>query len=258
MVRRGFRLPATLSCCLILRKSDFSFRTRRRPSASAFSLLHLLIAVVVLAAGALLAWPTIRHGMTKREMTRTMNNARALYLAAFQMATDGAAKGDAESAWPGDYPSADLAAYCAKLIEKGYLKPADLEEMLSGAGLKCTVHTTGDPKKPVVTLSGASVLKIYKVKSTDPSNTIFAASSNYVYGTPLNPTAEPFGDVGFVVVRKSGDSGVYKKGQATLAGFENDPARFRSEPGVGALPGAPEGSVAPGDGAMVLSGPQGR
>jgi type II secretory pathway pseudopilin PulG len=221
-------------------------------------LLYLLILIVVLAFGGVLAWPTIRYGMTKREMTRTMKNARALYLAAFQMASDGATKGDPDSAWPGDYPSADLADYCAKLIEKGYLKPADLEEMLSGAGMKCTVQITGDPKKPVVTLSGPSVLKIYRVKSTDPSNTIFAASSNYVYGTPLNPAAKPFGDVGFVVVRKSGDSGVYKKGQATQAGYENDPAKFRSEPGVGALPGAPAGSVVPGDGVMVLTGPQTR
>ena len=121
--------------------------------------------------------------------------------------------------------------------------------------MKCTVHTSGDPKKPAVTLSGASALKIYRVKSTDPSTAIFAASSNYVYGTPLNPATEPFGDVGFVVVRKSGDTGVYKKMQATLAGFENDPAKFRSEIGVGALPGSAEGSVVPGDGAMVLAGP---
>jgi hypothetical protein len=217
-----------------------------------------LTLVLVLAVAGVLAWPTIRYAMTKREMTRTMKNARAFYLAAFQMATDGTAKGDLDSAWPGDYPSADLATYCAKLIEKGYLKPADLEEMLSGAGMKCTVHTTGDAKKPVVTLSGASPLKIYKVKSTDPSNAIFVASSNYVYGTPLDPAAEPFGDAGFVVVRKSGDSGVYKKNQATPAGFENNPVKFRSEPGVGALPGASEGSVVPGDGAMVLAGPQAR
>jgi hypothetical protein len=213
---------------------------------------------VILAVGAVLAWPTIRYGTIKREMTRVENNARALYLAAFQMATDGAAKGDPDSGWPGDYPSIDLATYCAKLIGKGYLKPADLEEMLSGGGMRCNVHVTGDPKNPVVTLSGTSALKIYKVKSTDPSTTIFAASSNYVYGTSLNPATQPFGDVGFVVVRKSGDTGVYKNMQATMAGFENDPAKFRSEIGIGALAGSPEGSVIPGDGVMALDGPQGK
>ena len=38
-------------------------------------------------------------------MTGTMNNARQLYLAQFQMSNDGAATGDATSAWPGDLPT---------------------------------------------------------------------------------------------------------------------------------------------------------
>ena len=35
-------------------------------------------------------------------MTGTMNNARQLYLAQFQMANDGASSGDPSLAWPGD------------------------------------------------------------------------------------------------------------------------------------------------------------
>ena len=98
-----------------------------------------------------------------------------------------------------------------------------------------------------------SALKIYKVKGADPSNTIFAASSNYVYDTELNSHAVPFGDAGFVVVRKSGDAGVYKKKQATPAGYDNNAERFQAE--IGALPGAVKGGVAPGDAATVLAGP---
>ncbi|MEY2577663.1 MAG: hypothetical protein QOI49_487, partial [Verrucomicrobiota bacterium] len=104
------------------------------------------------------------------------------------------------------------------------------------------------------TLTGKSTLKIYKVKRTDPSNTIFAASSNYIYDTELNAKVEPFGDAGFIVVRKSGDAGVYKKGQATAAGYDNNAARFQAE--IGALPGATKGEVASGDGATVLAGPR--
>jgi hypothetical protein len=104
-----------------------------------------------------------------------------------------------------------------------------------------------------VTLTGKSALKIYKVKRTDSSNAIFAASSNYIYDTELNGNVEPFGDAGFVVVRKSGDAGVYKKGQATPAGYDNNAARFQNE--IGALPGATKGAVAPGDGATVLASP---
>ena len=123
--------------------------------------------------------------------------------------------------------------------------------MLSAPGAVCTVTASGSPA--TTTLTGKSALKIYKVKGADPSNTIFAASSNYIYDTELNSNVVPFGDAGFVVVRKSGDAGVYKKNQATSAGYDNNPERFQTE--IGALPGAIKGEVAPGDGATVLAGP---
>jgi hypothetical protein len=102
-------------------------------------------------------------------------------------------------------------------------------------------------------LSGRSVLKVYKATGADSSDTIFAASSNYVYGTPLDAKAVPFGDAGFVVVRKSGDAGVYRKGQATPAGFES-PEEFQTD--IGALPGAVKGTVTPGESGSVLTPPQ--
>jgi hypothetical protein len=207
---------------------------------------------VIIAVILVLAWPAFTSALTKRDLTRTMNNARELYLAAFRMATDGAAKSDATLAWPGDYPAGSLAEYCGHLVEKDYLKPADLRRMLNAPGATCTVSRTGLP----LNLSGKSALKLYKVKSADPSNTIFAASSNYVYDTALSPGTVPFGDAGFVVVRKSGDAGVYKKTQATPAGFENNPEKFQSDVGIGKLPGAAAGSVAPGDAATVLAGPE--
>jgi hypothetical protein len=200
-----------------------------------------------------LSWPAFKNALTKRDLTRTMNNGRELYLAAFRMATDGAARSDANLAWPGDYPGNTLAEYSSKLVEKDYLKPADLERILSAPGAACTVTTTGSPA--ITTLTGKSALKIYKVKRTDLSNTIFAASSNYIYDTELSGNAEPFGDAGFVVVRKSGDAGVYKKAQATAAGYDNNAVRFQTE--IGALPGASKGDVTAGDGAAVLAGPPG-
>ena len=36
-------------------------------------------------------------------MTGTMNNARQLYLAGYQMALDGGTNSDGNRAWPGDY-----------------------------------------------------------------------------------------------------------------------------------------------------------
>ena len=191
------------------------------------------------------------NALVKRDLTRTMNNGRQLYLAAFQMATDGAAKFDSNRAWPGGYPAISFAEYCGKLALNGYLKPADLQRLLSAPGATCTVTMSGPPATLVLT--GKSALKLYKVKASDPSNTIFAVSANYVYDTPLNPDSVPFGDAGFVVVRKNGDMGVYKKNQATIAGYDNDAEKFQAD--IGALPGAAKGKVEPGDGSTVLAGP---
>jgi Tfp pilus assembly protein PilE len=216
-----------------------------------FSRTELVVAILIVAVILVLAWPAFNNAIAKRDLTRTMNNGRESYLAAFRMATDGAAKTDASLAWPGDYPASSLAEYCGKLIEKGYVKAPELQRMLSAPGAACTITMNSSP--PAATLTGKSALKIYKVKSADPSNTIFAASSNYVYDTALDPNAVPFGDVGFVVVRKSGDAGVYKKDRATPGGYDSDPVRFQSE--LGALPGVTKGHVVPGDEAAFLGGP---
>jgi Tfp pilus assembly protein PilE len=220
--------------------------------SAGFTRIELVVVLAIVTVILVLAWPAFKNALTKRDLTRTMTNGRELYLTAFRMATDGAAKSDANLAWPGDYPVNSLAEYSSRLVEKDYLKPADLQRMLSAPSAACTVTATGSPATTILT--GKSALKIYKVKRSDPSNTIFAASSNYIYDTELNAKVEPFGDAGFVVVRKSGDAGVYKKEQATAAGYDNNAARFQTE--IGALPGATKGEVAPGDGATVLAGPR--
>jgi type II secretory pathway pseudopilin PulG len=220
--------------------------------AAAFSRVELVVILAIVAVILLLAWPAVSNALVKRDLTRTMNNGRELYLAAFRMATDGAAKFDSNRAWPGDYPATSLAEYCNKLVQNGYLKPADLQRLLSAPGAPCTAKMSGPPA--TLLLTGKSAFKLYKVKASDPSNTIFAVSSNYVYDMPLNPGSVPFGDAGFVVIRKSGDVGVYKKDQATTAGYDNSADRFQAD--IGALPGAAKGKAVPGDGSTVLSGLQ--
>jgi len=227
--------------------------SKSHSSSSAFTRIELVVALVIPAVILVLAWPAFTNALTKRDLTRTMNNGRELYLAAFRMATDGAAKSDANLAWPGDYPVNSLAEYCGKLVERDYVKPTDLQRMLSAPGAACSVTTNGSP--PATTLTGASAFKIYKVKTTDPPTTIFAASSNYIYATPLNPDAKPFGEGGFIVVHKSGDADLFGKNRATPAGFENSAKEFQSAIGIGKLPGAPDGAVNPGDGATALAGP---
>ena len=225
---------------------------RRKPLFCwrAFTITEVVVVVVVVAVILLLAWPALRNARVKRDLTRTMNNGRELYLAAFRMATDGAAKSDTNLAWPGDYPVTSLAEYCGKLVQNKYLQPGDLQRMLSAPDTTCTATMSGPPA--TLMLSGPSALKVYKVRGPDPSSTIFAASANYVYDTPLSANTVPFGDAGFVVVRKSGDAGVYKKGQATAEGFENT-EKFQTD--IGSLPGAVKGTVTPGDGGTTLESP---
>ena len=220
--------------------------------AAAFSRVELVVILAIVAVILLLAWPAVSNALVKRDLTRTMNNGRELYLAGFRMATDGAAKFDANRAWPGDYPATSLAEYCNKLVQSGYLKPADIQRLLSAPGATCNAAMSGPPA--TLLLTGKSAFKLYKVKASDPSNTIFAVSSNYVYDTPLNPDSVPFGDAGFIVIRKSGDVGVYKKTQATTAGYDNNPEAFQLA--IGALPGAAKGKVEPGDSGTTLSVPQ--
>ncbi len=226
--------------------------SHRLPARSAaFTRLELAVVIVVIAVILLLAWPAFNSALKKRDLTQTVNNGHELYLAAFRMATDGAAKSDANLAWAGDYPVTTLAEYCNKLVQNDYLKPGDLQRILSAPGTDCTATMSGPPA--TLRLAGKSAFKLFKVKASDRSTTIFAASSNYVYNTPLDPNAVPFGNFGFVVVQKSGDAGIYKRKQATPAGYDNDVLKFQAE--TGALPGAEKGQVVPGDRSSALIGP---
>lgn len=222
----------------------------QRSFPAGFAVVKLLVIIFIIGVLGFLTYPTLLDHLHKRELDRSMYQARELYIAAFDMATEGAAKFDANRAWPGDCEATTLADYCSKLVQNGYLKVADLQRILSAPGATCVVTGTAGR----VTLTGRSALKVYKVKREDASNTIFAASSNYIYDTALNPSAVPFGDNGFVVIRKSGDLGVYRKHQAMPDGYNNDVAKFQSE--LGRLPGAVEGTVVPGDGTTILTGPR--
>ena len=223
-------------------------------SCIGFTFRKLLVVISIIAVLIILAIPAVREALNKREITRTMNHTRELYLAAFHMATDGAASKHVNYKWPGDYTVgvATLADYSSKLVQNGYLKPDNLERILSAPGASCSVKTS-ESTPVTVSLSGQSALKIYKIKSNDPSTAIFAASANYIYDTDLAADATPFGDKGFVIMRKGGDAGVYKKNQATVAGWANA-AEFQNK--IGRLPGATDGSVDTGDDGSVLTNPQ--
>ena len=218
-------------------------------TSSAFTLIELLVVIAIIAILAALAVPALTSALAKAQMSGTMNNARQLYLAQFQMSNDGAATGDATLGWPGDLaaPPATLTAYCDLLVSKGYLKTGDLSKLLNAPGSTCTVAG------PPVVLGGISALKVFKVKDADPAITIFAESHNYVYDTAIVGTDVPYGTKGFIVMRKGGDGAVFKGGQAVDTGWPNAPT-FQST--VGLKTGDGEGTPTAGEAAgLVLSQP---
>ena len=96
----------------------------------------MLVVISIIAILAAFAVPALTSALTKGQMTGTMNNGRQLYLAAQQMALDGAANGDSSLAWPGDYnpAPANLSAYMTSLVNNNYLQPGDVQKLLSGPG----------------------------------------------------------------------------------------------------------------------------
>jgi prepilin-type N-terminal cleavage/methylation domain-containing protein len=218
-----------------------------------FTLIELLVVIAIIATIAAFAVPALTSALTKGQMTGTMNSARQLYLAGYQMALDGAANSDANLAWPGDYSPAlsNLQDYCTKLVQNDYLKASDLAKVLSAPGATCTATASGTPA--TVTLSGTSGLKVYPVTSADASNVIFAVTSNYVYNTALTTTVSPYGDKGFVVVRKGGDASVLRKSNAVAAAGPTGAASFEST--VGKKPVENQGTVTAGDPSPVFKQP---
>src|ERR1700694_3161912 len=144
----GYALPTRLLILSDLSKvgaRDVNSRpTALRPrlprnSSAAFTSTEIVVVILIAAVVLVLAWPALKDALNKRQMTRTMNHTRELYLAAFHMATDGAASKHVNYKWPGDYTVgvASLADYSSKLVQNAYLKPDDLERILSAPGAHC-------------------------------------------------------------------------------------------------------------------------
>ena len=216
---------------------------KQRERVSAFTLIELLVVIAIIAILAALAVPALTSALSKAQMTGTMNNGRQLYLAQFQMANDGAATGDASSAWIGDLNPvpATLLAYLQTLVGKGYLQPGDALRLESASGANLTGTIGGNPPN-LTGLGGSSALKVYLVQDANPASTIFAVSKNYTYNTALASANSPYGTKGFIVTRKGGDASVYKEGQAVEGGVAW-PTIQSFQYGVGMLPGDVDGTL---------------
>jgi prepilin-type N-terminal cleavage/methylation domain-containing protein len=229
---------------------------------SAFTLIELLVVIAIIAILAALAVPALTSALKKAQMTGTMNNAHQLYLAAFSMSNDGAATGDASSAWPGDLiASSQLTAgslndYCNDfLLTKGYLKSGDFLKLLNAAGCNFIATITPGTPDTIAFSSGTASLKVYPITDSAPSNAIFSVSHNNLYRTGLTNGTIPYGTNGFIVVQKGGSAAVFKEGQATVAGWQGNGTIFQTQVGLKCLSDStcdPTGAPTASDPAGVL------
>lgn len=188
-----------------------------RPT-QAFTLIELLVVIAIIAILASLAIPAVTTALVKGQMTQTLSNEKQIHTAAFSMATDGVQTGDAYLGWPGDLltrttPAAaaitDLPSYVKRLVDYDYLKLGDVPRVFAAPGV------TPFGGSDISTFSNTNcAFKIYTVTEGDGANTIFVASKNYTYGSPLTSSApQPYQDKGCVVFRKGGDGTILKAQQ---------------------------------------------
>jgi len=221
---------------------------------SAFTLIELLVVIAIIAILAALAVPALTSALSKAQQTGTMNNARQLYLAQFQMSNDGSATGDATSAWPGDLPTIPTSTteYLNILCGKGYLRGADAIKLMNAPGAQYTATVT--PTNGIDSLTGpggTSALKVWLVGDAAPATAIFCTSRNYVYDTPLT-AGVPYGTKGFITIKKGGDAAIYRVGQAQVSGWQNNDTVFQNQ--VGYKPTDSVGTATSGDLAIPAPG----
>jgi prepilin-type N-terminal cleavage/methylation domain-containing protein len=226
-------------------------------SQSAFTLIEMLVVISIIAVLAAFAVPALTSALTKGQMTGTMNNGRQLYLAAQQMALDGAANADPNLGWPGDVGDATVTAYMSRLVANDYLKPGDVQKLLNGPGTNATVTAVVGPPAGVTLAGAVPALKFFKVKDNDSSNVVFIETNNYAYDTaidvPPSSTTNPFGAKGFIVQRKGGDASILRKNNATVALSGGNQSVFQST--VGKKIGDADGTVNPEAAADLLTWP---
>jgi prepilin-type N-terminal cleavage/methylation domain-containing protein len=235
-------------------------KIKTNKSSSAFTLIELLVVIAIIAILAALAVPALTSALNKAQMTGTMNNARQLYLAQFQMSNDGTATGDASSAWPGDLfagnflpVGAKLDAYANLLLAKGYLKGGDVIKLFNAPSAVFTATVQVGPPESIINPGGTAAIRVYPVLDADPSNAIFAVTHNYDYDTPLAGNTIPYGTKGFVTIQKGGNAAVFRSGQDTVAGWNNVPITFQNQ--IGLKTGDTEGNVTAGNPANMLQFP---
>lgn len=176
---------------------------------AAFTWIEAIVLLAVLTILAVLALPAVTHGFSCGSgMTQTLSNMKQLHLATLNMAIDGETTGDKSLGWPGD--TGGTFTNWVKLVVPAYLSTNDFCKLLSAPGVSVRAG-----KIPKAMRDGAVL--VYAISSNSPSRSVFLTTANFTNtpsrGVPLEASAKPYGNKGFVVFRMGGNGAILLKNQ---------------------------------------------
>ena len=187
--------------------SQQNFRAKQN---AAFTWLEALVAIAVISVLILLILPFNGGGLEKGEKTQTLSHMKQLHLATQSMALDGLAARNTNLAWPGD-TGGTFTNWMRHLVPE-YVGTNDFCKLLSAPGVKV-------PEGALPAKMSEGALCIYAVRDDSPGTAVFLTTANFTNasqgGQPLQRSAKPYGNTGFVVFRKGGDGAILLKNQAT-------------------------------------------
>lgn len=167
--------------------------------SSAFTLIELLVVISIIGILASLAIPAVAGALVKGQMTGTMNNARQLQLATFNVNLENEAAGQL-GAWPATSNGPTTFALWRDLLTN-VLTASDLAKLFSAPGVAVSNALSAN--------AAQIAFNVYKVGDTEESGAIFISTRNWSAASPTTPptdAAKPYGNKGVVILRKGGDA----------------------------------------------------
>ena len=178
-------------------------QSMNRRNTSGITLVEVIVVIGIILVLCTLAIPRVGYGLARGPEAQVLSNMKQLQLCTLCMAQDGVDTGDYTLGWPGDL-GGSFSNWTAQILKGHYLKTNELCKMLSAQGVVL-------PPGKIPQMNETAV-RLYAVDDRSSTNAVLLTSANFTNtpkgGEPLNPSAKPFGDKNFVVMRKDGSGAI--------------------------------------------------